>query len=112
MLVGLNLLWFGLLPDIAHHCGLASMPARDVLVCALRDAGFAASPSHVETRAVKTSATMQQIKQVCLALRCDSGVKEGRQSLQQSLLLQQSAQKNFVNALVMPFFLCNATAKI
>lgn len=42
--------WFVLLRDIHKHACLLSTPPRDALVAALREAGHAASRSHVEVR--------------------------------------------------------------
>ncbi|KAF5836780.1 S-adenosyl-L-methionine-dependent methyltransferase [Dunaliella salina] len=47
---------------------LMSYPPRDVLIAELRSKGFAASRSHLETKAFRTSATLQEIIAVCIGL--------------------------------------------
>eukprot|EP00892_Ulva_mutabilis_P005020 jgi/Ulvmu1/2890/UM146_0032.1 len=56
--------WCTLLSDVKACCGLLQIPRRDDLIEALRSEGFVACATHMESRAIKTSATIAQMRSV------------------------------------------------
>lgn len=56
--------WYTTPEQVAQRGGLACPPKRDVLIDALREAGFVAARSHAERRGVKSSASLQEMVHV------------------------------------------------
>jgi tRNA (guanine26-N2/guanine27-N2)-dimethyltransferase len=55
----------------------AQQPRLEVLISALRCAGFGASRSHVEPKALKTSASLEEMVAVVLGMQEEAGLAQG-----------------------------------